>query len=150
MKWNSIIAIAASAAIGVGVAHAATEPVQSSAAQEKMHSDAIMAAIARAAGAKMAVEAYHLSQRSFPGTNAEVNLGAPDTYAGGSLRRLELQKDGQIQLVLGPDSGVNEGTIVLTPRASPQADQNTLEWTCETSSYPAIQDITGGACVYKK
>ena len=54
------------------------------------------------------------------------------------------------QLVLGPDSGVNGGTIVLTPRPSAQTDQNTLEWTCETPSYPSIQEISGGACVYKK
>ena len=150
MKRTFLCAIAASAAIVASIANAATEPVQSSAAQEKMRSDSIKAALARAAGAKMAVEAYHLSQRAFPSTNAEVNLGAPDTYAGGSLKRLELQKDGQIQLVLGPGSGVDEGTIVLSPQPSKQTDQNTVDWTCVTPSYPGIQEITGGACVYKK
>jgi len=150
MKRNFVFAIAASAAIVTGIASAATEPVRSSAAQEKMRNDAIKAALARAAGAKMAVEAYHLSQRAFPTTNAEVNLGAPDTYAGGALKRLELQKDGQIQLVLNADSGVDGGTILLSPQPSAQSDQNTVDWTCMTPSYPGIQEITGGACVYKK
>ena len=137
------------AALACGAAQAVEAP-RSAEAEAQARTDAIKAAIARAAGAKMAVEAYHISQNKFPVNNAEVNLGAPDTYAGGALKRLELQKDGEIELVLNGTSGVDGGTVRLRPQTSEQSDQNALEWVCTSPSYPAIGDITGGACRYQK
>ena len=144
LMWSMAMALAVA-----GSAQAIEAP-KSSAAEEQARADAIKAALARAAGAKMAVEAFHLAQKKFPASNAEVNLGSPDTYAGGALKRLEIVGDGEVQLVLGPSSGVDDGIIRLRPQPSPRSDENTLEWTCVTPSYAGITDITGGLCSYKK
>jgi hypothetical protein len=145
-----IFGIWAAAALAACATAQAMEAPRSSEAEAQARNDAIKAAIARAAGAKMAVEAYHIAQNKFPANNAEVNLGAPDTYASGALKRLELQEDGEIQLVLGPQSGVDDGTVLLHPEPSEQSDQNVLQWTCTSPSYANIGDITGGACSFRK
>jgi hypothetical protein len=141
-------ALAFALALGVGSTLAAD--IKPSAADNDAHATAIRTALDSLGSVKESVARYRLHNAGFPGNNAEAGIVPPAAFATAALKRVEVGSNGVIQATLTADSGVDDGTVILTPAMSPQTDLNQIDWTCSSPSYSDISDITNGFCSYSK
>jgi hypothetical protein len=96
----------------------------------------IAAGLALAANVKNHVAAFHQQQGRLPSSNAELDLPAPERFAGAALRALTVSEGGVIILAYNALSGVDQGQVRLVPDLIDPALG--LAWQCITPSYPDI------------
>ena len=134
-------------AIGAGIASAVETP---SAADVQRHHAAINQALTTAAPFKAAVENYRRHHDDFPTSNLDAGLQPPDMYRNPDVRQVAINPKGVIDVMLTASSGVDGGTIVLTPSMPKNSDDLAVEWKCTTPNYSDVSDATAGLCEYTK
>jgi hypothetical protein len=108
----------------------------------------IREALVVASSAKAAVAEYYLTTGEMPGDNAQLGLGAADTWRGTSLRSLQIAEGGRILLAFDETSGVNDGVIELTPDLADNESMG-VQWQCATHDFPHIARVwPGSGCAY--
>ena len=121
-----------------------------SAADVQLHHTAIAKALATAAPFKEAVESYRRHHDDFPASNLQAGLQPPDVYKNPDVHQVAIEHDGIINIMLTASSGVDNGSILLTPNLPKNTDNFAVEWKCTSANYSDISDATGGVCEYTK
>jgi hypothetical protein len=121
-----------------------------SAADVQLHHTAIARALNTATPFKEAVESYRRHHDDFPASNLDAGLQPPDVYKNPDVRQIAIQHDGVINIMLTASSGVDSGSILLTPNLPKNSDSFAVEWKCTSASYSDVSDATGGICEYTK
>lgn len=114
----------------------------------QLHNQVIRQALAAAAPVRSSVEQFYLHHKAFPASNAELGMNLPQTYRNYDVQAIAVGANGIIDIALTPSSGVDGGTIRLTPSLSSTSGVPTFEWACRSPSYTTIADATGGNCEY--
>lgn len=108
----------------------------------------IREAIVVASSAKVAVVEYYMTTGEMPGDNAQVGLGAADTWRGTSLRSLQIAEGGRILLTFDETSGVDGGVLELIPDLTDNESMG-VQWQCMTHDFERIARVwPGSACAY--
>ncbi|MGJ8662734.1 MAG: pilin [Marinicella sp.] len=85
---------------------------------------------------KMHVAEYYMMEGRFPDTNRKLGLPRPNSYANDWVKSITVSKGGRITLVYTAKSGMDGGTIVLSPRER----NHELVWQCTSRDFEDIQD----------
>ena len=105
-------------------------------------------ALVVASSAKAAVVEYYLTTGEMPSENAQVGLGAADTWRGTSLRSLQIVEGGRILLAFDESSGADGGAIELAPDLA-DSESMGVQWQCTTQDFEHIARVwPGSGCAY--
>jgi hypothetical protein len=130
-----------------GASAAAATP---SAADVERNHQAIKRALETAVPFQQEVLSYRQHHDAFPVSNAEASLGPPESFMNPDVKQVAIVRDGVIQITLSASSGVDGGTILLTPNMPKNTDDYKIDWKCASPSYTFISDATLGYCEYTK
>ncbi|MEZ5461768.1 pilin [Dokdonella sp.] len=115
---------------------------------EQRAAQAIREALIAASGAKVSVSEYYMTTGQMPASNAEVGLGEPDSYRGQSLLSMQVADGGRIVLAFDAASGVEGGTIELTPDLAGHESMG-VQWLCTTNDFVNVARAwPGSGCEY--
>ena len=115
---------------------------------EQRAAQGIREALVVASGAKASVSEFYLTTGQMPTGNAEVGLGEPDSYKGQSLLSMQVADGGKIVLAFDADSGVEGGTVELTPDLAGHESMG-VQWSCTTHHFVNIARAwPGSGCEY--
>ena len=92
-------------------------------------------ALNRAAMFKVALSEYYMSNGRWPSSAQEAGLGAPQSFAGGAVARIDLGRDGAVIVTLN-DRLVSGATVRLTPDATRSGMVN---WHCTTAGADVLR-----------
>ena len=84
------------------------------------------AALDRAAMFKVALSEYYLSNGHWPASAQEAGLGAPGSFAGGAVARIDVGANGVVVVTLN-DRLVRGATVRLTPEIT---SSGLVDWHC--------------------
>jgi len=104
-----------------------------------------MEGLSAAQGVKQAIAQRFGEFGKLPGSNREAGVAEPEKFAGQSLRRLDVGRNGMITLTFDEKSGVDNGRIQLIPDT---ATQPTLKWRCVSPDFEDIT-VTSALCEFK-
>ena len=115
---------------------------------EERASQSIRDALVAASSAKLSVVEYYMATGAMPTSNAEVGLGEADSYRGLSLNSMQVGEGGRIILAFDAVSGVDGGTIELTPDPAGNESMG-VQWLCSTDDFVNIvRAWPGSGCEY--
>lgn len=115
---------------------------------EERAAQAIREALVVASGAKVSVAEFYMSTGQMPASNGEVGLAEAGSYKGQSLRSMQVDDGGKIVLAFDADSGVDGGTIELTPDLAGHEAMG-VQWSCTTRNFVNIARAwPGSGCEY--
>jgi len=115
---------------------------------EQRIAQGIREALVAASAAKVSVAEFYMNTGQMPASNAEVGLGEADSYKGQSLHSMQVTEGGKIVLAFDADSGVEGGSIELTPDLAGHESMG-VQWTCTTHDFVNISRAwPGSACEY--
>ncbi|HZP66510.1 MAG TPA: pilin [Rudaea sp.] len=140
----------AALAVVVPIAASAMVAETPSTADAQMHAVAIANALSAAAKVQAAVIAYRQHHKEFPSSNQEAAIKPPAAFMTADVKGITVRDAGVVEVTLTGSSGVDDGSIVLTPTLANDPDSLKIDWTCASPSYATIADITGGVCEYTK
>ena len=83
---------------------------------------------------KQQVVEYYMSNGRFPRNNRELKIAKPQQFASEAIRSIWVSKGGKISVVYTEKSGVDKGTISLTPKSKNQQ----VLWQCTTKDFVDI------------
>lgn len=108
----------------------------------------IREALVVASSAKAAVAEYYLTTGQMPNDNAQLGLGAAESWRGTSLQSLRILEGGRIQLTFDETSGVKDGVIELVPDLAGEESMG-VQWQCTTRDFARIARVwPGSGCVH--
>ena len=96
-------------------------------------------------GVKTAITSYYAEQNAFPKSNADIGVGESDSFKSSTLKSLSVSKGGVITLTYDEKTGVDNGTIRLTPSAN---NMQIINWKCSSPNYENIAKIFS-SCTYE-
>lgn len=115
---------------------------------EQRAAQVIREGLVAASSAKASVAEYYMSAGEMPGSNSDLGLGEPDSYRGQSLRSMQVADGGKIVLVFDAASGVEGGTVELTPDLAGHESMG-VQWQCSTHDFVNIARAwPGSGCEY--
>ena len=93
---------------------------------------------------KMRVVAFRDERGRWPSSNEELGIPPPSDFASGAISELRVSEGGVITATFNEKSGVNNGTLRLTPHVGMD-----VRWQC---TKPSFKDIERWApqCSYRK
>ena len=92
-------------------------------------------ALNRAAMVKVALSEYYMSNGRWPGSTQEAGLGAPESFAGGAVARIDVGPKGVVTVTLN-DRLVRGGTVRLTPAAT---QGGMVDWHCTVAGADVLR-----------
>ena len=95
-------------------------------------------------GVKTAYAEYYSNTGKLPTNNAEIGIQPPETYAGKSIKRIDVSERG-IVIAYNDETGVDDGRVLLEPEP---VDGN-MTWKCWSESYVDIKGMVP-MCEYRK
>ena len=104
--------------------------------QRAMHASYRAAGLQTASMIKMYVAEYYMSEGRFPDSNTKLRMPRPESYANDRVKSITVSKGGRITTVYTAKSGVDGGSIVLSPRER----NGQLVWQCTSRDFEDIQD----------
>lgn len=105
----------------------------------------IVQGIATAGGLKVFVSAHHDDTGEWPDSNEAAGLRPPPEYANGAVTSIAVGPGGVITITYDEQSGVDGGTVQLTPDAS-KPEAGTM-WKCSTKSFEHLAELVP-QCTY--
>jgi Pilin (bacterial filament) len=136
--------------LAVACASAPAWAATSSSADEQARGFAIGKALAAAADVQARVVDYSRRNNKLPSSNGDLAIADPGVWTSADVKSVAVLDGGVVQVTLTSSSGVDDGTIVLTPTMPKNDATATIEWHCASPSYNTISDITHGSCEYSK
>lgn len=126
----------------------AQAPTASGAADSQAHNKVLQAAVLAANPVQAKVEQFRLHTKAFPANNADVAMNLPETYRNYDMKSVAVRPNGIVEITMTATSGVDNGLIRFTPKATGSPEDPTIEWHCTSANYSTISDATGGVCEY--
>ncbi|RMH41728.1 MAG: pilin [Gammaproteobacteria bacterium] len=83
------------------------------------------------AGVRNAVSAYYIANRTWPASNAQAGVSAPNQITGNAVKSIEVTGAPSVIITFN-QKVVDGGTIVFTPSFS----GSTVKWDCSGGSLP--------------
>ena len=139
---------AAFAALALSAAAMGQQTTTAGGTDTELRNQIIRQALAAAAPVRTSVEQFYLHHKAFPASNADVGMNLPQTYRNYDVQAIAVGANGIIDIALTPSSGVDGGTIRLTPSLASTIGVPTFQWACRSPSYTTIADASGGSCEY--
>ncbi len=93
----------------------------------------IMEGLAKATPVKMQVVEFYAMQGDFPVNNAELGLPSPDSFAGRSVKSIEVSLGGKITITYN-NALKKDSSIILTPSTMGGYSAGGLNWACATET----------------
>lgn len=101
--------------------------------QELLTAAHIMEGLAKAAPVKIQVAEFYAMQGDFPVNNAELGLPSPESFAGRSVKSIEVSLGGKITIAYN-NALKKDSSIVLTPSTTGGYSAGGLNWACATET----------------
>ncbi len=83
---------------------------------------------------KQQIVEYYMTNDRFPRSNKDLNIARPQQFATEAIRSIWVSRGGKISVVYTEKSGVDKGTISLTPKVKKQQ----INWQCTTKDFANI------------
>lgn len=83
---------------------------------------------------KQQIVEFYMANGRFPRNNRELNIARPKQFATEAIRSIWVSRGGKISVVYTEKSGVDKGTISLTPKVKNQQ----VNWKCSTKDFADI------------
>ena len=83
---------------------------------------------------KIHIAEYYFSHDKFPNRNADLKISSPTQFATEATRSIWVSKGGKIIIVYTQKSGVDKGTVNLTPKYK----NNEIQWQCSSKDFKQI------------
>jgi hypothetical protein len=83
---------------------------------------------------KVAISEYYMTKFRLPESNEELYMDKPTNYAANAVKSVRVSKGGIITIVYDHQTGIDNGTINLTPEVS----NTQINWHCTSKDYKNI------------